>query len=415
MEHDTILGRRRFLLSGAALGCSAAASPLLTPISLASAPWDNRLVVIILRGGMDGLDVVQPYGDPALAGLRGAGLAVGEAAGATDLDGFFALHPALAPLLPLWRDGDLAFAHAVSTPYRDKRSHFDGQDLLEAGTDYVPGAGHSRDGWLNRMLQTVPGLAQETAFAIGREELLILKGEAPVSDWAPGTRLGLSPQAELLLRKVYAPEPDFRDALDEALALTEEIEAAEKAAAEDDAGMAMQQMMAAAPGNRGKGHFQVAEFAVERLRADTRIASFSLTGWDTHASQKYGIGTALGRLADVILTLKVGLGPVWDKTAVVAMTEFGRTARENGTKGTDHGTGGAMMLAGGVVRGGRVMSQWPGLAEADLYAGRDLMPTADVRAYAAATMRELLGLDRQTLETAIFPGLDMGGLSGIIR
>ena len=128
------LSRRKFLLNSGILGCSAAASPLLTPISFAAAPWDTRLVVIILRGGMDGLDAVQPYGDPAWRGLR-AKLAGGPENGALDLDGFYALHPALGPLLPLFRQGELGFVHAVSTPYRDKRSHFDGQDLLEAGTD----------------------------------------------------------------------------------------------------------------------------------------------------------------------------------------------------------------------------------------------------------------------------------------
>ena len=133
------------------IGCSAAASPLLTPISFAAAPFEQRFVVIILRGAMDGVDVVQPYGDRALAGLRPK-LGFGEAAGALDLDGMFALHPGLAGLMPLWAAGELGFAHAVSTPYRDKRSHFDGQDLLEAGTAEL-GAATGRDGWLNRMLQ----------------------------------------------------------------------------------------------------------------------------------------------------------------------------------------------------------------------------------------------------------------------
>lgn len=412
MTRKATFDRRRFLLTGAALGCTAAASPFLTPVSLAAAPWDMRLVVIILRGGMDGLDVVQPYGDPAFAGLRGNALKFGEAAGATDLDGFFALHPALSPLLPLWAAGELSFAHAVSTPYRDKRSHFDGQDLLEAGTAHVPGGPAGRDGWLNRMLQVVPGLEPETAYAIGREDLLILKGAAPVANWAPGAELALSPQAELLLNLVYERDPLFHAASEEALRLTSELAAA---GAMDEANpdtAAMQSMMEAA--TTGGGHLRIAEFAVNRLRADTRVAAFSINGWDTHRGQAQGLGRALAQLSDTVLALKLGLGPIWGKTAVLAMTEFGRTARENGTGGTDHGTGGAMLMAGGAVRGGVVHRDWPGLGEGALYAGRDLTPTADVRSYAAAAMRELLGLDRATLEGAVFPGLDMGGIRNVI-
>ena len=190
-----MLSRRKFLQRAGILGCSAAASPLLTPMSFAALPSDNRLVVIILRGGMDGLDVVQPYGDPALKGLRKK-LRFGEAAGATDLDGFFALHANLSTLMPLWDKGELAFAHAVSTPYRDKRSHFDGQDLLEAGTGMDAASGTGRDGWLNRMLQVMPGADMRTGFSIGREEMLVLAGAAPVSNWSPDTYLSLSPRSK---------------------------------------------------------------------------------------------------------------------------------------------------------------------------------------------------------------------------
>ncbi|SFB84180.1 DUF1501 domain-containing protein [Tropicimonas isoalkanivorans] len=395
MARTAPIDRRRFLRTSAVLGCSAAASPLLTPVSFAAAPWDARLVVIILRGGMDGLDVVQPYGDREFASLRGGTVGIGEASGdAQDLDGFFALHPALLPLLPLWTAGDLAVAHAVSTPYRDKRSHFDGQDLLEAGAGFGPGERPARDGWLNRMLQGIPGLEAETAFAIGQEDPLLLRGDAPVANWAPGASLALTPQAELLLEIVCQDDVLFRDAIEEALQVSGEIA---------DGGAV-----------KGAPHLQVAEFAAERLRAETRIAAFSINGWDTHRDQGHGLSRALGRLSDTILALQDGLGPVWGQTAVLAMTEFGRTVRPNGTGGTDHGTGGAMLMAGGAVRGGVVHGRWPGLGEADLYQRRDLLPTADVRGYAAAVMRELLGIDRTLLETTIFPGLRMEGTGGVI-
>ncbi|WP_212525076.1 DUF1501 domain-containing protein [Actibacterium sp. MT2.3-13A] len=405
------LSRRGFLGRSFALGCSAAASPLLTPVTLASAPWDNRLVVIILRGAMDGLDVVQPYGDPVLAELRQK-LPVGEAAGAHDLDGFFALHPGLGDLMPLWRAGELGFAHAVSTPYRDKRSHFDGQDLLEAGTGFTPGQPISHVGWLNRLLQAVPGIEAETAFAIGRETMRVLEGPAPVSSWWPDVRFELTPQTRQLLEMVSAQDPLFRAAVGQAAEISETLDL-EASGAEAEEGMeGMAPTMQAKP---GKAHVKVAEFAADRLRRDTRIAAFSITGWDTHGNQKAALKGPLAQLSETILTLRAGLGPDWGRTAVVAMTEFGRTAHENGTAGTDHGTGGAMLLAGGALKGGRVWADWPGLGPGDLYQGRDLMPTADVRAYAAAAMQGVFGLDRDVLESAVFPGLDMGGVGGLIR
>ncbi|MEM8576402.1 MAG: DUF1501 domain-containing protein [Pseudomonadota bacterium] len=390
---------RRSLL---ALGCSAAASPLITPVALAAAPWDTRLVVIILRGGMDGLDVVQPYGDPDFSALRRT-LSQGPSDGAIDLDGFFAMHQALADLAPMWRRGDLAFAHAVSTPYRDKRSHFDGQDMLEAGTEHVGGG--VRDGWLNRLLQVVPGAAAETAYAIGLDSLPVLAGPAPVSNWSPQADLTISPQAMSLLELVSERDPALHAALAEAQMLDE------------DTGMQgaslQKQMNTIRQG--AAGHIKIADFAAKRLRGAARIAAFSLNGWDTHRGQARGLSTALGRLSQTLLTLEAGLGPqVWGKTAVVAMTEFGRTARENGTRGTDHGTGGAMVMAGGAVRGGKVYGTWPGLAEADLFQRRDVMPTRDVRAFAGWIMRAATGLDASVLEGTVFPGMDLGTDPGLM-
>jgi len=385
-----LLDRRRFL-GGLAIGCSAAASPLLTPMVFASAPWEQRLVVLILRGAMDGLDVVRPVGDPAYRTLRPT---LGQ--GGLPLDGWWELHPALEPLIPLWDAGEFGAVHAVSTPYRDRRSHFDGQDILEAGSG-EEGLTGTRDGWLNRMLQAVPGIEAETAYAIGRENLKILTGEAPVSSWSPDVRLQLSPQARRLLELVHADDPLFHAASAQALAIVDELQAEGEAT-----------------GGGPAGHLQLARFAAGRLKGETRIASFSLGGWDTHGEQTRNLGKALTVLSETILALREGLGPVWGKTAVLCMTEFGRTARENGSKGTDHGTGGAMLFAGGAMRGGRVAGDWPGLGESDLYAGRDLLPTRDVRAHAAWVMRSLYGLDRGVLEDAVFPGLDLGSDPGLV-
>ncbi|MES2667349.1 MAG: DUF1501 domain-containing protein [Pseudomonadota bacterium] len=392
---------RRFFLKGlGVMGCSAAAHPWMTTLTLAQgapALGENRLVVIILRGAMDGLDVVQPRGDRDYAALRPS---LSQPA-AIDLDGFFALHPALGDLMPLWQAGELAFAHATSTPYRDKRSHFDGQDLLEAGTgmDVAPGA--VRDGWLNRMLQGLPGVTAETAYAIGREAVPLLAGPAPVRNWTPEQRLTLSAQGRLLLEQVYHDDALFRDAAMEAFDLTEAGAARPKREAAEVAGLA--------------DIDRLVDFAAVRLVADTRIAAFSLAGWDTHKAQGRELSRSLTRLQRTILRMKDQLGPdVWGRTTVMAMTEFGRTARENGTQGTDHGTGGAMVMAGGAIRGGKVYGAWPGLSEAALYDRRDLMPTMDVRAFAAHAMQGLYGMDSGLLEATVFPGLQMGKSPGIL-
>ncbi|MFV1602242.1 MULTISPECIES: DUF1501 domain-containing protein [unclassified Phaeobacter] len=401
------LTRRGFLARSGLIGCSLAASPLLTPVSFAAAPWDSRLVVIILRGGMDAIDVVQPYGDPAYAGLRSS-LRGGPQNGGLDLDGYFSLHPGLAPLMPLWRAEQLGFIHAVSTPYRDKRSHFDGQDLLEAGT---PGLHQRRDGWLNRLLQITPGVEARTAFAIGQGEMKLLQGAAPVSDWSPDAEMALSPQAERLAGLMMEQDPLFHAALAEALDLADSAPMDAGGAGSAEATGSMGQAKA-----RSRPHQRIASYAAQQLRGDSRIAAFSINGWDTHNRQTGALTRALGRLSDTILTLYRDLGPgIWDKTAVVAMTEFGRTVRENGTSGTDHGTGGAMVLAGGAIRGGRVHGLWPGLEEAALFDRRDLMPTGDVRAHMGWIMRGMIGTDAQQIADVVFPGVELGADSGVLR
>ncbi|MEL7149147.1 MAG: DUF1501 domain-containing protein [Pseudomonadota bacterium] len=380
--------RRSFLTRGLALGCSAAASPLVTPVSLASAPGDNRLVVIVLRGAMDGLDVVRPMGDRLLKSYRPSF----DFSGSLPLTDFFGLHPELAPLTPLWKTGELSFAHAVSTPYRDKRSHFDGQDILEAGSATED---FGADGWLNRVVSLLPEARTETAFAVGHETLRLLSGSAPVSTWSPDSDLNLSPQAQLLLTKIYAQDPLFADAAQKAMELADLTDnpMSTRGAARAEA---------------------LAKFTADRLREETRIAAFSINGWDTHANQARTLPNALRELSTAILTLKQDLGPVWSKTCVLCLTEFGRTARENGSKGTDHGTGGVAVFAGGALKGNGVLGRWPGLASGDLYRDRDLMPTDDVRRYAAWALAGLFPVTQSALTSTIFPGLEMGENPGLL-
>lgn len=452
------VSRRGFLKAATLAGCSAAAWPLMAPVTLAAAPGDNRFVVIVLRGAMDGLDALRPVGDADYAGLRGDMLA--RAPSGPMLGNFFALHPALAPLEPLWQAGEFAFAHSVATPYRDKRSHFDGQDILEAGTGGdVPDLA-VRDGWLNRLLQEMPGVEGETAFAIGRDQMKILEGAVPVMSWAPQTRMDISDQGRALLARIYEEDALFHAASAQAIEISSGLEAAEDALdAEMEAGMdagAAPGMGAMAGGKGGKAMDEdmdaddmagndmagndmagnnsggtkqgarapqatgggagvaLARFAASRLVQETRIASFSLGGWDTHRNQRGLLSRRLRELSATLLALREDLGPVWGKTTVLVMTEFGRTARENGTEGTDHGTGTAMMMAGGAIRGGRAYGDWPGLSEAALYEGRDLMPTRDVRAYAGWAMHGLFGIEKTLIERSIFPGLELGADPGFI-
>lgn len=405
------LSRRRFLGWSSVLGCSAAASPLLTPVSLASAPGDRRLIVIILRGGMDGIDVLRPWGDRAFAELR-PNLAK-EQDNALQITDFHGLHTGLKDLLPLWKAGDLGFVQAASTPYRDKRSHFDGQDILEAGTVDLAPMGR-RTGWLNRLLPHLPGAVERTAFALGREDMLLLTGDAPVSNWSPEVDLTLSSQGLRLLELMMQSDPDMGAAMAQAIAL---------AGSDGDAvtfemseqGMMDEMMSDAIEARKGKTHLKIADFAAEQLRGESRIASFSISGWDTHAGQQRALNAPLARLSESILRLKQELGAsVWGKTTILCMTEFGRTVRENGTRGTDHGTGGTMIMAGGAIRGGQVFGDWPGLQENQLYQGRDLMPTTDVRSWAAWAMHDSFGVPKSALEGGVFDSLDMGKSPGLL-
>ena len=389
--------------------CSVAAYPLMTTVTMAqgSGLGENRLVVVILRGAMDGLDVVRPVGIAEYAALR-----PNQTPGALPLTGPFALHPSLSGLMGLWQTGQLGFVHATATPYRDKRSHFDGQSMLEAGTGMDVAGGATRDGWLNRMLQAVPGLRSETAYAIGREALPLLEGDGPSLSWTPEVKLRLSVQSRRLLEMIYHDDPLFRDSAAEAMQISEDLRASRIMGRAAGKGMMAGSGSGSGSGAGAKSFADIdrlVDFAAGRLKAETRIAAFSLSGWDTHSGQAQAIRSPLEQLQRVILRLRDQSGAdVWGRTTLMAMTEFGRTARENGTGGTDHGTGGLMVMAGGALRGGQVYGRWPGLAEADLYDRRDLLPTSDVRGWAAWAMRGLYGVERPVLETAVFPGLDMG-------
>lgn len=385
------LSRRTLLTASGALGAVALTGALPARMALAAAPTDQRFVLVILRGALDGLAAVPPIGDADYRTVRGqlALDAPGTSAEATlPLDGFFALHPALAPLKPWYEQGELAIFHAVASPYRD-RSHFDAQNLLDNGTGIAHGAA---DGWLNRALPFigVESGGRGMALAIGTSAPLVLHGTVPVATWAP---TGLRPADDALVGLVgglYAGNPEFTEMLRQGVA--------DRALLRTDA----------VPGG-GSGPAKLAATAGALLATaeGPRIAVLELSGWDTHANQGATTGKLageLGKLAEALVALKTALGAAWTRTVVTVVTEFGRTAAINGSGGTDHGTATVAFVAGPSVRGGRVATSWPGLASGKLYQGRDLAPTADVRSVLRTVLQGHFGMNSGPLDAIVFPG-----------
>lgn len=381
--HDRPDTTRRAMLQGmAALGaCSLFAWPRL---SWAALPGDRRLLVIVLRGAMDGLGAVPAIGDRDYHDARGAMAYAG--AGLLPLDGFFALHPALGPLQALYAQKEMLVLHAAATPYRE-RSHFDAQDLLENGGSQP----HAyKTGWLGRATDALGGKLQ--SLAVGPAVPLILQGESTMAEnWSPS--ILAEPDGDFMSRiaYMYAKDPILSHTTN---ALPPEVR--DPAQAGDNGAKRQQfvEMMTATAG------FMAADDGA-------RIASIDLDGWDTHAGQGLETGRlaqALKNLAEGIDAFRRGMGDKWSDTAVLAITEFGRTVAANGTGGTDHGTASAAFLAGGNVNGGRVIGDWPGLAAAKLYQGRDLYPANDLRRLAKAVLRDHMRLGSAAIESRVFPG-----------
>ena len=389
-SRTSLAATRRSLLLG---GASFAAWAYLPKFARAADGRDPRLVVVILRGALDGLATVAPTGDPDYAGLHGSiALTPDGPHAALMLDSFFALHPSMPEFARMYKAKHAAVIHAVSTPYRD-RSHFDGQDVLESG---FAGPGRVQSGWLNRALEALPkGQRVMSGLAVGPTTPLVLRGAAPTVGWSPVALPQADDDTAMRLVELYRHrDPALGQALSQGLQL-------DKSAQGDD--------MKPRPGTNAAGSMRlVARGAARLMAADDgpRIAALAFDGWDTHANE----GGPVGRLAMLLSGLdgalaefESGMGERWRDTAVVVATEFGRTARINGTEGTDHGTGTIALIAGGAVRGGRVISDWPGLKPANLYEGRDLAPTTDLRAVIKGVLRDHLGLAERVLADGVFP------------
>ena len=393
------LKRRTFVISSLLGGVAT----LLPRIPLAATNADARFVLVILRGALDGLAAVPAYGDGNYARQRGA-LAITSPS--QKLDGMFALNPAMTNLYQRYQEKELIVFHAAASPYRE-RSHFDGQDLLESGTAQLNG---SRDGWLNRALPVLPSSkarhTDQIAVALAQNVPLVLRGDAAVNSWAPSRLPDADADTLQRIADLYSTDEYFATRLQSALAAD--------GIAGDGMGM---------DGKRDplNGFNAVTSAAGKFLAAPDgpRVAVIEVGGWDTHANQGAEDGQLANRLRSLdqgLETLRTSLGAAWKNTALLVVTEFGRTVAVNGTRGTDHGTATCAFLAGGAVAGGRVIADWPGLANGDLYQQRDLKPTLDLRSVFKGVLASHLGASEASLETKVFPDSQRAQpLEGLLR
>jgi uncharacterized protein (DUF1501 family) len=380
---------QRAAVTGLTTGLLSSMASLSVAASAKAGPQDKRFVMVILRGGMDGLSAVPAIGDASFAAARGV-LGDFSALGAPlKLDNTFALNPLLPQLHQMYGNGELAVLHAVGLPYRE-RSHFDAQQVLESGGQRPYDL---NTGWLARALASGGAAAQLQAVALETAVPLVLRGTREVDSWAP-SRLP-EPSMDLVARlaNMYRADPALAQALERARGLREEP------------GMAAN--MAMTPG-RG-AVVGLAQKAAEFLQRGSHIAVLDMGGWDSHTNQAVAGGATSNNLRNLdaaLGALRQGLlpGDIWRQTVVLVATEFGREVAPNGTQGTDHGTGGAAFVLGGAVKGGRVIADWPGLAKHERFEGRDLRITSDLRAALRPILGDHLGVSRAALDTVVLPG-----------
>ncbi len=366
-----MVDRRTLLAAGLSLGFAPR-------IAFARAATDRRFVFILQRGAADGLGTIAPVGDPAFAGQRGA--LAEPFAGAAKLDGMFALHPSLTAIGDLYRAREALFVHAVASPYRE-RSHFDGQNALETGSAQPYAI---KDGWMNRLLGLLPQ-DEARAIAVAATVPMALRGKVEVASYAPSALPDASDDLIARVTRLYEGDAQLHALWAQATVtrmLTGDLAA-----------------------DQGRNAAATGALAAKLIAPDNgaRIAMIETGGWDTHAGQVGRLAAQLKGLDAMTGALKAGLGPLWAQTLVIVATEFGRTVRVNGTGGTDHGTASVAMLMGGAVRGGRVVADWPGLADTALYEGRDLKATGDVNAVIAGAVAQHYALDPARALATLFP------------
>jgi uncharacterized protein (DUF1501 family) len=380
---------------------------------------DPRLLVIVLRGALDGLGAVAPVGDPDWIGLRGdRALLLDGKTPALPLDSFFALNPAMPNFYRLYKAQQASIVHATATPYRE-RSHFDGQDVLESG---IARPGAVETGWLNRALLAMASDGQvdlrgSRVLGVGSVTPLIVRGKAPVMSWVPQQLLPASDDTQARLLDLYQhTDPKL------AVALEARIRLAALGAGGGLGGSMTDGNALPPPGiARVRAYFAEAAGTAARILAKPdgpRVGAVGFVGWDTHINEGAAAGqlaNLLGALDGAVAAIETNMGEAWRETVVAIVTEFGRTARINGTDGTDHGTGTVAFLAGGALRGGRMVADWPGLKPAQLYEARDLKPTTDLRAVLKGLLRDHLRVEESVLANTVFPGsADIAPTAGLV-
>lgn len=435
------ISRRSLLVQAAGLGVSVSFLGGSAFAAADGAMARRKMVVIICRGGMDGLTVSPPVGDPDYAALRGAVAVTPDQA--LKLDGAFGLHPALESVHALALKGQARIAPAIASPDR-ARSHFEAQDVLETGAAEVYGV---NTGWLNRTLE-VMGPSKVEGLSVGATAPLILRGKVQAASWSPGKGVDETARLPTLLQDLYKADPMMGRAFARGL----ETEAMAQAAmtglnpapvpvstdatamappmagkatwqnAVNTQGMASNAMTQNAQAIAGQRQGREAARKLGSTLAGfmvqdggPRIAAISLDGWDTHAGQVGQLNTRLSYLDAVLDGLNTGLGGEWSNTVVVVATEFGRTARVNGTGGTDHGTGSTALVLGGGLKAGGIIGDWPTLRQDALFENRDVRPTLDMRGLFKGVLAEHMGVERAALETKVFPdSADARPVTGLV-
>jgi len=361
----------------------------------------SRLIVVFLRGAVDGLSVVVPYSESIYYQARPS-IAIpkpGQKDGVLDLDGRFGLHPALKDVMPLWQQKTLAFIPASGSP-NDSRSHFDAQQYMENGT---PGSKSIRDGWMNRLLGVLPQEGVTQGINIGETTPLILAGKIPVTNIAPGKKAG---------RPLSVDESDVDEAFASLYGGSDPLSLAYQEGTQSRKGLLSdlrEEMKRANNGAPAAGRFDIEARKLGRLmQGDSKIqlGFLAVGGWDTHVNQGSSNGQLARRLKELgqaLATLREALGGVYNQTAIVVMSEFGRTLKENGNRGTDHGHGNVMWVLGGGVRGGKIYGTWPGLGNSNLFEGRDVAVTTDFRDVIDTVLQQQMQLSKASLGQ-IFPG-----------
>ncbi|MCU0525570.1 MAG: DUF1501 domain-containing protein [Elainella sp. Prado103] len=364
----------------------------------------QRLIVIMLRGAVDGLNVVVPYQEAAYYQLRET-IAIpkpGQPDGAIDLDGFFGLHPALAPLQPLWQQQSLAFVHACGSPFFT-RSHFDAQTYLENGT---PGDKSTPAGWMNRLLAVLPNSSPVAAISVEPTLPRILQGSIPVINLpANGTLLQPlpldTPAYRDLFNQLYQDAPQLHPIYQEGREARQILRRLISAADPENPILTANEIGRPTFANNAR---QLAALMVQEPQIQLAFMSID-GGWDTHVAQGGSTGALANQLRQLAEGLKVlvdGLGSIYAETTIVVFSEFGRTVQENLNRGTDHGYGNVLWLLGGKIRGGQVYGDWRGLATNELHQGRFLPITTDFRDPLSTLLQTHLHLDRSRL-SQVFP------------